>query len=47
MITPEGACTIERKMGGGGFAFYLVLPWTPEGQMEACLYTLDLEDVSN
>jgi hypothetical protein len=47
MITPEGACTIEREMGGCGFAFYLVLPWTPQGQVEAFLHTLDLEDVSN
>jgi 5-methyltetrahydrofolate--homocysteine methyltransferase len=46
MITPEGARTIVRELGGRGFAFHLVLPWTSQGQVEAYLHTLASEDIS-
>jgi len=44
-VTPEGARTIVRELGGSGFAFYINLPWIPQEQVEAFLHTLALEDV--
>jgi hypothetical protein len=47
MITPEGARTVVRELGGRGFAFQITLPWTPQEEIASILQALASEDISN